>query len=173
MKSIIPILVVILFCKISLAQSPKPMIGSDADVKEKLMMIKNSLPDIVKAFEKTAVVNGSFTKYQTDFAIGKAEITLQQYNASLSQKMDIEFTRLNYGGTKDDFKKYFDKLVQETGEILGTSFHTDGLSVNEDLNDQESVFFYEKGKTYNSPVQVDLFYSPKYISIDIVIMSKK
>jgi hypothetical protein len=173
MKSIISILAVFLICKITIAQSGKPMIGSDADVKEKITMIKNALPDIIKAFGKNGVSDGTFTKYQADLTIGKAQITLQQYNPNLSQEMDIDFNRFNYDGTKDDFKKFFDELVNETKDILGKSFYTDGLSVSADLDDQESVFFYEKGKSYDSPVQIDLFYSPRHRSVDIVIKSKK
>ena len=173
MKLIISLLAIFLICKITMAQSGKPMIGSDSGIKEKLVMIKNAFPDLVKAFGKNGVSDGSFTKYQTDLAIGKAKVTLQQYNPDLSQEMDLDFDRFNYDGTKDDFKKFFDELVSETGDILGKSFHTDGPSVNADLDDQESVFFYERGKTYDSPVQVDLFYSPKHRSVDIVIKSKK
>ncbi len=174
MKSIVSFLVVFLICKISIAQTNnRPMIGSDADIKEKLTMIKNAFPDIVKAFGKNAAADGAITNYETDFAIGKSKVTLQQFNTSLSQEMDIDFNRFNYDGTKDDFKNFFDELVSETGTVLGKSFYNNGLYVNADLDNQESVFFKEQGKTYDSPIEVDVFYIPKYRDVNITFKIRK
>lgn len=174
MRILFSSLLLLLLCKITVAQTGSmPQIGSDADIKEKLTTIVNALPDLVKAFGANGQSSGDITQYQAQLSIGKAVITLQQYNVDQAQEMDIDFRRLNYAGTKDDFKKFFDDLVNDAAGILGKSFYTNGPTVNTALDDQESVFFYENGKTFDSPVQVDFFYTPKYRDVSITFKIKK
>lgn len=173
MKSIILFLTFFSICKISITQSGKPMIGSDTDIKEKLTTIKKSFPDLIKDFGKNPETEGAFTKYQTGFEIGKAQITLQQYNADRSQEMDVDFNRLNYSGDKDDFKKFFDELVGEISTVLGEKFYNNGASLNADLDNQESVFFKESGKSNDSHIEIDVFFLPKQRDVAVNFKIRK
>ncbi|HYM92832.1 MAG TPA: hypothetical protein VET23_01740 [Chitinophagaceae bacterium] len=104
-KTIMVVLIAAHFFSACFAQNSKPAIGTDADIKEKLLTIKNAFPDLVKAFGSNGRTAYGITEYQPRLKIGKAIIDLSQ-NA-LGQKLEINFSNIYYSGTENDFLEIF------------------------------------------------------------------
>ena len=162
----------LLLCYTGFAQvDARPLIGSDPDIKDKVIVIKDALPDLVKAFGKNGETSGGFTKFQTDFAIGKSTVSLTRYDPKMSQEMDIVFSHRDYAGTKDDFKNFFDQLVKDIQELFGKTYYSNPPSVDLDI---EMVSFFEKGKGIdNSPTEIDVVHSLKFRDVSIEFKTER
>lgn len=152
MRPVITFLAIFLIAKISIAQSSNPMIGSDADIKEKLVLIKNALPDLVKAFGKDGQTSYGITDYGTSLEIGKSMISLSK--SALEQKMKIEFSDIYYKGTKDDFWKFWQEVNSYVKDLFGDSYYSEPSQQGKN----EILFYYENGK--------DITNSPNVIEVD-------
>lgn len=144
----------------SFAQTTKPIIGSDADIKEKIFAIKSAFPNLVQTFGKNGNTSYGTTNYQTELKVGKGMIFLSKN--SEKEELKIIFSNIYYGGTKDDFHKFYEQLIADIKEIFGTSYYSEPGKPSVD-GKRENVFFYENGKNImNSPTII-------YLSFDSAI----
>ena len=169
MKLIISLLAIFWVCKITMAQSGKPMIGSDSGIKEKLVMIKNAFPDLVKAFGKNGQTSYGITDYQTDLKIGKSMIFLSK--SALEQKLKIEFSNIYYSGTEDDFWKFGQEVNIYINDLFGDSYYSKPFQDGKN----EALFYYENGKDISdSPNVIEVDFNQEIVvDVDIIFHTEK
>jgi hypothetical protein len=127
-------------------------IGTEEGVKEKLLQIKNALPDFKKTLVKP--IDGNTDSYEVNMKIGNGEPLFEEDEITKEQTITINFSGSPYfSGTIEDFQLFYNQLCEWLKEIFGAT--------HEFKEGKESMVWVltgvEKGKDYRtSPTLIDL-----------------
>lgn len=150
------------------AQTANPKIGTDKGVKEKLIRIKNGLPDIKKNLTKK---DETFGDYNVKFEMGNGMILFEEDEEEHEQSLLIRYTYSYFSGTKTDYQNYYKTLVDLIKEVFGPGFDSKTF----DSESSWSTSFFQKGQQQSeSPVRIDIKcgWVLDLLGIDITITSK-
>jgi hypothetical protein len=128
-----------------------PKIGSEKGVKEKLLEIKNALPDFKKTLVKP--IDGSADSYEVKMKIGNGEPLFEEDAETKEQALTVNFSNSYFNGTIKDFQVYYMRLSAWLKEIFEKT--------HQFREGQEKTVWVlvgvEKGKDYRtSPTLIDL-----------------
>ncbi|MEK7226340.1 MAG: hypothetical protein AAB221_11780 [Bacteroidota bacterium] len=137
MKRITILFTCLLLSSFLFAQN-NPKIGTEKGVREKLIRIKNALPDIKKNLTRK---NEMWTdEYDVKFDMGNGIILFDEDDGE--QSLNIRYTTSYFSGTAADFQNYYKTLTATAKEVFGKTYDYD--STNEEK--KWSTSFFEKGK---------------------------
>lgn len=144
---------------------PEPKIGSEKGVKEKLLKIKNALPDFKKTLAKPLA--GYANTYEVKVEIGNGEPLFEEDKETTQQTLVVNFSGSPYfSGTKNDFQKYYGQLSTWLKEIFGKTHQFE----EEKEETIWTLSFIEKGKDYStSPTYIELEFTSILSSFDITL----
>lgn len=125
----------------------KPQIGSTKNDREKLLLIKKGLPNIKKNLTK--LVDNYSDERELKVIIGNEICRYNEWDNE--QSITYYFSRLDFNGTTEEFKAYYQKLLGTINDVYGDKY--DSLeSVKKEK--KSCVSFYEKGKKWKSPTSI-------------------
>jgi hypothetical protein len=140
-----------LLISIILTAQTNPKIGSEKGVKEKLIRIKNALPDIKKNLTKR---DENFVEtYNVKFEMGNGIVLFDEDEEDHDQSLTIRYTGSYFSGTIADFQNYYQSLVAMIKEVFGPNYE----STVSNKEKSWSTSFFMKGKdAFTSPVRIHI-----------------
>jgi hypothetical protein len=141
----------ILLFTVTLSAQTNPKIGTEKGVKEKLIRIKNGLPDIKKNLTKR---DETFVdEYNVKFEMGNGIVLFNEDEEDHDQSLTIRCTSSYFSGTVADYQNYYKTLVTMIKEVFGPGYEFSTT----DKEKSWSTAFFQKGKdVFTSPVRIDI-----------------
>lgn len=162
----------VLFTVMQLYAQTAPKIGSEKNVKEKLIRIKQSLPDFKKSLVKK---DDTFVEeYVVKMEMGNGIILFSEEEDD-QQTLTIKFSGpVYFSGSVSDFQQYYEKLSGLLKEIFDKTHSYSEKKENKNW----TIQFFAKGKTpFTSPTLITLevswiFPDSPHISLDFLTYPK-
>lgn len=146
MKSILALLSILLIT-VNVFGQTNPKIGTEKGVKEKLLRIKNGLPDMKK---NLTVKDADWAdSYNVKFEMGNGIILFDNHEDRGEQVMTISFDNSYFSGTIPDFQNYYKSLVTMLSEILGNKYISEK---NEKAKEWSAIFYPIGYSLFETPV---------------------
>lgn len=153
----------------ALSQESNPKIGSEKGVKNKLIRIKNALPDLKKNlterdenFPDSCIVK---------LKMGNGIVIFKEDEVDKTQSLTIRYSQSNFSGSRADYQSHYKTLSRLIKSVFGTGYLS---KASEKKNIWETIFYQSDKDEFNSPVRLLLKYSFILIfpSITITIYSR-
>ncbi len=149
-----------------------PKIGTEKGVKEKIIRIKNGLPDIKKNLTKKDEMWTD--QYNVKFEMGNGIVLFDEDKDDEEQSLLIRYTKSFFSGSAADYQNYYKTLVNLFKEVFGSAY--DFQKTKKEKEWQTSL--YQKGNNVlNSSIRINItcnwmFESSPGPNIEILIYSR-
>ncbi|HYM95396.1 MAG TPA: hypothetical protein VET23_14760 [Chitinophagaceae bacterium] len=141
---ILPLLIPVSFY---LKAQENPKIGTEKGVKEKLIRIKNGLPDIKKNLTKKDELWEN--DYNVKFEMGNGMVLFDEDDGE--QSLKIRYNKSYFSGSIADYQDYYKALVKMVREVFGAAYDTQS---NNKEKKWSTSFYQTRKDIFKSPIRI-------------------
>lgn len=128
-----------------------PKIGTEKGVKEKLIRIKNGLPDIKKNLTKKDEMWAD--QYNVKFEMGNGIVLFEEDEDEGEQSLLIRYNKSFFSGSVADYQNYYKTLVSIFKEVFGATYDSEKT---EKEKEWQTIFYIKGSDALNSRIRISI-----------------